>query len=218
MISWFIALTCVIIESLGEPSIQFMTAAAVICVVALIFLGIEVINFIIWFFKKLLSTKKRADSMAFGFVFSLLLYLDGKRVSVLPPTGLRLFFRSGFPVQIPLQIVHADMPDRVLHVRAAAEARACDMRREQLRSPSSHRRAVRRKRFGLEHIECGAAEVAVLQSRHQIVRPRQTAASDIDQHRACFHRVQTLRSQQTCGLARVRQTADDDVRPREQSV
>ncbi len=51
MISWFIALTCVIIESLGEPSIQFMTAAAVICVVALIFLGIEVINFIIWFFK-----------------------------------------------------------------------------------------------------------------------------------------------------------------------
>lgn len=51
MISWFIALTCVIIESLGEPSIQFMTAAAVICMVALIFLGIEVINFIIWFFK-----------------------------------------------------------------------------------------------------------------------------------------------------------------------
>lgn len=51
MISWFIALTCVIIESLGEPSIQFMTAAAVICVVALIFLGIEIINFIIWFFK-----------------------------------------------------------------------------------------------------------------------------------------------------------------------
>ena len=44
MISW-------IIESLGEPSIQFMTAAAVICVVALIFLGIEVINFIIWLFK-----------------------------------------------------------------------------------------------------------------------------------------------------------------------
>ena len=43
MISLFIALTCVIIESLGEP--------AVICVVALIFLGIEVINFIIWFFK-----------------------------------------------------------------------------------------------------------------------------------------------------------------------
>ena len=51
MISWFIALTCVIIESLGEPSIQFMAATAVICVVALIFLGIEVINFIIWFFK-----------------------------------------------------------------------------------------------------------------------------------------------------------------------
>ena len=37
--------------SLGEPSIQFMAATAVICVVALIFLGIEVINFIIWFFK-----------------------------------------------------------------------------------------------------------------------------------------------------------------------
>ena len=51
MISLFIALTCVIIESLGEPSIQFMAATAVICVVALIFLGIEVINFIIWFFK-----------------------------------------------------------------------------------------------------------------------------------------------------------------------
>ena len=51
MISWFIALTCVIIESLGEPSIQFMAATAVICVVALIFLGIEVINFIIWLFK-----------------------------------------------------------------------------------------------------------------------------------------------------------------------
>lgn len=58
-------------------------------------------------------------------------------------------------------------------------------------------RTVRRKRFGLEHIECGAAEMAVLQSRHQIVRPRQTAASDIDQHRACFHRVQTLGRQQT---------------------
>ena len=51
MISLFIALTCVVIESLGEPSIQFMAATAVICVVALIFLGIEVINFIIWFFK-----------------------------------------------------------------------------------------------------------------------------------------------------------------------
>ena len=51
MISWFIALTCMITESLGEPSIQFMTATAVICVVALIFLGIEIINFIIWFFK-----------------------------------------------------------------------------------------------------------------------------------------------------------------------
>ena len=50
MISWCIALTCVIMESLGEPSIQFMAATAVICVVALIFLGIEVINFIIWFF------------------------------------------------------------------------------------------------------------------------------------------------------------------------
>ena len=33
-----------------HTAIQFMTAAAVICVVALIFLGIEVINFIIWFF------------------------------------------------------------------------------------------------------------------------------------------------------------------------
>ena len=46
------------------------------------------------------------------------------------------------------------------------------MRREQhvLHVPQ---RTVRRKRFGLEHIECGAAEVAVLQSRHQIVRPRQ---------------------------------------------
>ena len=64
----------------------------------------------------------------------------------------------------------------------------------------------------------GAAEVAVLQSRHQIVRPRQTAASDIDQHRACFHRVQTLGRQQTRGLARVRKAANDDVRPREQSV
>ena len=74
MISWFIALTCVIIESLGEPSIQFMTAAAVICVVALIFLGIVV-------FQKLLSTKKRADSMAFG-SFSLCCYTCGKRVSV----------------------------------------------------------------------------------------------------------------------------------------
>lgn len=51
MISLFIALTCMITESLGEPSIQFMAATAVICVVALIFLGIEVINFIIWFFK-----------------------------------------------------------------------------------------------------------------------------------------------------------------------
>lgn len=51
MISLFIALTCVVIESLGEPSIQFMAATAVICVVALIFLGIEVINFIIWLFK-----------------------------------------------------------------------------------------------------------------------------------------------------------------------
>ena len=109
------------------------------------------------------------------------------------------------------------MPDRVLHVRAAAEARACDMRREQhvLHVPQ---RAVRRKRFGLEHIECGAAEMAVLQSRHQIVRPCQTAASDIDQHRACFHRVQTLGRQQTRGLARVRKAANDDVRPREQSV
>ena len=152
--------------------------------------------------------------MAFG-SFSLCCYTCGKRVSVSLRPVYDIFQRvSG---QIPLQIVHADMPDRVLHVRAAAEARACDMRREQhvLHVPQ---RAVRRKRFGLEHIECGAAEVAVLQSRHQIVRPRQTAASDIDQHRACFHRVQTLRSQQTCGLARVRQTADDDVRPREQSV
>ena len=95
--------------------------------------------------------------MAFG-SFSLCCYTCGKRISVSLRSVYDIFQRvSG---QIPLQIVHADMPDRVLHVRAAAEARACNMRREQhvLHVPQ---RTVRRKRFGLEHIECGAAEVAI---------------------------------------------------------
>lgn len=90
--------------------------------------------------------------MAFG-SFSLCCYTCGKHVSVSLRPVYDIFQRvSG---QIPLQIVHADMPDRVLHVRAAAEARACDMRREQhvLHVPQ---RTVRRKRFGLEHIECDA--------------------------------------------------------------
>ena len=93
--------------------------------------------------------------MAFG-SFSLCCYTCGKRVSVSLRPVYDIFQRvSG---QIPLQIVHADMPDRVLHVRAAAEARACNMRREQhvLHVPQ---RTVRRKRFGLEHIECGAARL-----------------------------------------------------------
>lgn len=93
MISWFIALTCVIIESLGEPSIQFMAATAVICVVALIFLGIEVINFIIWFFKTA-EYQKTSRQHGFRLVFSLLLYLRETRISI-PPTGLR-HFSAGF--------------------------------------------------------------------------------------------------------------------------
>lgn len=152
--------------------------------------------------------------MAFG-SFSLCCYTCGKRVSVSLRPVYDIFQRvSG---QIPVQIVHADMPDRVLHVRAAAEARACDMRREQhvLHVPQ---RTVRWKRFGLEHIECGAAKVAVLQSRHQIVRPCQTAASDIDQAPRLLSSRADAPRQQTCSLARVRKAANDDVRPREQSV
>lgn len=49
MISWFVALTCVIIESAGEPSTGFMTATAIFCAVALILLGIEIVKFAIWF-------------------------------------------------------------------------------------------------------------------------------------------------------------------------
>ena len=49
MVSWFVALACVIIESLGEPSMGFMTVTAIFCAVALILLGIEVVKFAIWF-------------------------------------------------------------------------------------------------------------------------------------------------------------------------
>ena len=49
MVSWFVALACVIIESLGEPSMGIMTVTAIFCAVALILLGIEVVKFAIWF-------------------------------------------------------------------------------------------------------------------------------------------------------------------------
>lgn len=50
LISWFIALTCIIAEDAHEVSSQFMTATAVFCAVALILLGIEIIRGVIWFF------------------------------------------------------------------------------------------------------------------------------------------------------------------------
>ena len=81
MISLFIALTCVIIESLGEPSIQFMAATAVICVVALIFLGIEGINLSSGF-SKTAEHQKTSRQHDFRLVFSLLLYLRETRISV----------------------------------------------------------------------------------------------------------------------------------------
>ena len=125
MISLFIALTCVIIESLGEPSIQFMAATVVICVVALIFLGIEVINFIIWF-SKTAEHQKNEPTAWLSARFSLCCYTCGKRVSVSLQPVYDIF--SGFPVKY-----RPDCPCRYarscLHVRAAAEARACDMRR-----------------------------------------------------------------------------------------
>ena len=50
LISWFIALTCAIVQDANDVSIQFMTATAVFCAVALILLGIEIVRFVIWFF------------------------------------------------------------------------------------------------------------------------------------------------------------------------
>lgn len=51
MISWFLALTCMLMENMRESYAMFMTATAIICAVALILLGMELINFIIWFLK-----------------------------------------------------------------------------------------------------------------------------------------------------------------------
>ena len=49
MIAWFIALTCMLMENMRESSATFLTATAIICAVALILLGMEIIHFIIWF-------------------------------------------------------------------------------------------------------------------------------------------------------------------------
>ncbi len=51
IISWCIALLLILAEESGYPSIQFMTVTAVFCAIALILLGMELINLLIWFLK-----------------------------------------------------------------------------------------------------------------------------------------------------------------------
>ena len=65
-----------------------------------------------------------------------------------------------FSFEIPREVVHDDLPDEAFGAAVVAEAASRNVGREQhvLHVPQ---RTVRRKRFGLEHIECGAAKVAV---------------------------------------------------------
>lgn len=104
MISWFIALTCALLSP-GE-TVQ-LTAAAVIAV-ALDFPGHEGLSTLSSGFSKLLRTSCPADSMFSLFSF---VAIPGGNGAYQYPS---VTFFSGVSGHHGIQIVHADMPDRVL--------------------------------------------------------------------------------------------------------